>query len=778
MSTRSDISVLLPDGTVQTQYIHMDGYLSHNGQLLLDNYKTLEDAKKIQELGKYRMDSTLPSSPEKLEETIKGKEVFKKDFKQEYGSVREQLLSFSKATTYKTDTGEVEHLDSDVEYHYLYAPDKQGQYQWHTINRDGIVPLTQKIIDSEVEGKSNYPINWSKSPSGEFSPALTFKENQNLFKSGDQLQKNLETYELKQAEKVFSSNRVSASWYLQRNRVEDEALDNAFADWGSKNHTEAEKLKEMESNLSTKQVDYFNKLYDSTRDKTLAASNVSRLSKDAEQKIESMVPKEEAKQTNDIFDEIAKINKQTAEKDKKVEKKSTAKQKFNRDVWKKQHDKTVDYLKKGLLKEVENYTATPEQTLEFLKFSDKFHQYSARNTMLIHMQRSGAVALGSYAKFKSMGYNVQKGEKGIKMFVPAKTTSFYRKDKDGNNVSTQLRYATNAEKEKIKAGQIETYSKTVYKIGTVFDATQTDMPKEKYPELYPNRHIDFKNKNPEQLETLDKGLRQVAEDMNMPVITYDHSMKDIKDPQNAKGYFNASTNQIVLNQYNTPTENITVLAHELGHAQLHNDTKQEKNLPRELKEMQAELTSYMYASHYGIDTKEETVRYISEWTQNGKKFNELPTGVKGQVLTHASSAAKVLTKFTDKVIEQEQDRIDQIAEKEFMKSPETSQWYNQREAMENEITDRENGLKVGHSELDKLHEIESKMTPHEVANLDSKFSETHSFSSDRVTSLVSKQVKDKITENAAKVNNQVEQSKENDQKAQYQQYLAQQGMQR
>lgn len=222
------------------------------------------------------------------------------------------------------------------------------------------------------------------------------------------------------------------------------------------------------------------------------------------------------------------------------------------------------------------------------------------------------------------------------------------------------------------------------------------------------------------------------------------------DPQNAKGYFDATTREIVLNQYNTPTENIAVLAHELGHAQLHNNQKQEKDLPRELKEMQAELTSYMYSSNYGIDTKDETVQYIADWTKNGKKFNELPTGVKGQLLTHVSSATKTLTEATDKVIQQEQERIDKVAEQTFLKNPEASKWYEQRQAMEKESHKREQGEPVGHAELDKLHELESKMSLGDVRKLDSKFVETQNWSSDGVKSLVSKDVEEKIKQNAKK----------------------------
>lgn len=407
-----------------------------------------------------------------------------------------------------------------------------------------------------------------------------------------------------------------------------------------------------------------------------------------------------------------------------------------------------------MLKEVENYTQSPEKVVEMLDFMSKFHNYSERNAMLIHMQRPGATAVGSYAKFKKLGYNVNKGEKGIKIFVPSKATVFYRQGKDGKKNLTSLKNATKEEKQQIKEGNIESYQKTFYRIGTVFDAPQTNMPKEKYPQLYPNKHQDFAMKNLGQLDLLEKGLRSVADDMKMPVVTYnpfDAEIRDkYKDPQNAKGYFNRATNEIVLNGNNTPTENVSVLAHELGHAQLHNSQKQEKDLPRELKEMQAELTSYLYCSHFGIDTKQETIDYIAGWTSNGQKFNELPNGVKGQILTHVGSATRTLTTNTDKVIEKEQNKIDQIAKENFLDTPEHSQWYLQKEKMEQEVSNNENNGTNFKSELTALRKIEDSMSRDEIRKLDNAFTRTQSWQLDNTYSRVSNELRDEIKENQKK----------------------------
>lgn len=76
------------------------------------------------------------------------------------------------------------YLQSDVEYHYLFAPNAEGTYQWHTINRDGIKPLTQKVIDNEKENGTLDNVNWNKSSVTEDWSAPLTNEEVKGFKEG------------------------------------------------------------------------------------------------------------------------------------------------------------------------------------------------------------------------------------------------------------------------------------------------------------------------------------------------------------------------------------------------------------------------------------------------------------------------------------------------------------------------------------------------------------------------------------------------------------------
>ena len=51
MATRSTIAVELADGRVRQVYCHWDGYLDHNGQLLIDLYNGQRMAEALTELG-------------------------------------------------------------------------------------------------------------------------------------------------------------------------------------------------------------------------------------------------------------------------------------------------------------------------------------------------------------------------------------------------------------------------------------------------------------------------------------------------------------------------------------------------------------------------------------------------------------------------------------------------------------------------------------------------------------------------------------------------------
>lgn len=352
----------------------------------------------------------------------------------------------------------------------------------------------------------------------------------------------------------------------------------------------------------------------------------------------------------------------------KFSKKFTEKQKeAYKEAQKKSYEETIN----NMLKKTANLTETPEKMLEYLVFLSKFYDYSPRNRALIHSQREGAIAVGSFTYFKEQGYSVLKGEKAIKIIVPKKVQFFERKE-NGKTKIVKLSEATKQEKEKIKSGKIKTRSKTFYNLGSVFDITQTNVPKNKYPTLYPNRHEDFTLKDPsnekyskvltsfdsdKRIKNLETSINNLLNDIDIK-ITRTLPESDLNTYGNAHGFYDQEKNYIYLNPKNTPTENIKTSIHEIAHSLLHGkDTPKKrsflekstnlskyfnKDISTEIKELQAEMVAYTVCKQYGIDTQEHSARYIASWTNNNKKFNELEPKEQQDILQNISGVATTL----------------------------------------------------------------------------------------------------------------------------------------
>lgn len=252
-----------------------------------------------------------------------------------------------------------------------------------------------------------------------------------------------------------------------------------------------------------------------------------------------------------------------------------------------------------------------------------------------------------------MGYSVKKGEKGIKILMPFTSETFRR-----NNKELPVKYATAAEKNKIRRGQIFVNKELRFTHGNVFDVTQTNMPKEKYPEMYPNRYLDFDINNPIDKAKLDQQLDKFAQKLGYSV---NRTLAEGNTFGIAKGVTVPAKKGIYLNPSNTASEMTTTLMHELGHAQLHGlPGSKTKDLSRPLKELQAQMTSYLAAKNYGIDNRDYTVDYIANWTDNGQKLDQLDPEVQSKILSNTTKAADRMINF----IEEQEPKVEVVSKKQ------------------------------------------------------------------------------------------------------------------
>lgn len=268
---------------------------------------------------------------------------------------------------------------------------------------------------------------------------------------------------------------------------------------------------------------------------------------------------------------------------------------------KKSNDR-VEKLIFSVNEELARLTASEEEIKELLNFKNRFHQYSLRNMTLVQKQFKGAVAVGSFQFWKEQGFHVKKGEKGIEVLVPVTVQVFETKD----GKSKSIKYATKEEQEKIKRGEIKVMPITRFKVGHVFDITQTNAQMSDLPKLFPKRWLDGEVKN---YQLLYQGLEKIGRSIGS---TISISKEELGS---SRGHTLIWTKDIELNKRNSELQNIKTILHELGHAKLHTRENYQR-YSRQEQEFQAELIAYAVCSYFDLDVSDYSLPYLKGWTKN------------------------------------------------------------------------------------------------------------------------------------------------------------------
>lgn len=309
------------------------------------------------------------------------------------------------------------------------------------------------------------------------------------------------------------------------------------------------------------------------------------------------------------------------------------------------------------VKSIKNYTKSPEDVKELADFMAQFPQYSMKNQLLIQNQYSGATATAGYKQFEDLGYHVQKGQKAIRILAPQKRE--YIIPEDGSAWIPKKKW-TKEQKQQVKNKEVKTFSQTRFKRVSVFDISQTDMPKEEAPRLLPNRLHSFDMTSVEDESKLYQALVNVAESKNIPV--------QVASTENAsKGYAYRNSNGkvgIVLSNRLDSTNRIPTLIHEMTHAFIHFD-KQHQELSQGSKEFQAEFSSYITSKAFGIDTSEKAIPYIAEWTD---RLNALSDEELVDLLEDTQRVSRNIIRSANEEWERltDQERQDQVRQQEDM----------------------------------------------------------------------------------------------------------------
>ncbi|HDR4885387.1 TPA: ImmA/IrrE family metallo-endopeptidase [Bacillus cereus] len=321
----------------------------------------------------------------------------------------------------------------------------------------------------------------------------------------------------------------------------------------------------------------------------------------------------------------------------------------------------VEALTKKMEKSIEGYFRSPGDLKEYLSFMAKFYRYSPSNIALIQSQFEGSKAVGSFSFWKEKGFSVNKGEKGIQILVPNRTTA---KFKDKTGTWKPVAKASEKEKKQIESKNVEVKPGRLYfSVGYVFDVSQTNAKAEDLPRIFPNRWLEG---SVQDYRSLYKGMEAIAEKNGVKIIEPKQELGV------AKGVSYTLTKEVALNPRNSELQNVKTLLHELAHAKLHTaETHMNYSAPE--KEFQAEMTAYTVSSYFGMDTSAYSLGYLADWTQ-GKELKD-----KSKLLKEVHETSTEFIETIENTLEKVKE---QIHEKEVV-SMENIKDMDQSSALEN-----------------------------------------------------------------------------------------------
>ncbi|UQB03561.1 ArdC-like ssDNA-binding domain-containing protein [Pediococcus pentosaceus] len=289
--------------------------------------------------------------------------------------------------------------------------------------------------------------------------------------------------------------------------------------------------------------------------------------------------------------------------------------------WKKQ---LVDNAEQQIL----NLTDS-EKFKSYLDTLAKFHRYSQRNIDLIYSQNPSASQVAGFKQWKNdFNRSVNKGEKGIRIAAPIikKLTP-----------EDQKRLDTTEEKAIVG-----------YRYIPVFDISQTSgEPVLSAKDFVKENLADHKN-----VTNLYNELKNYLNN-NTDIKV---SEKRLSELGGAKGYFQPSTNEIVIGSDEPDNAlKLKTLYHEYAHSQLHGLKSAFKDRPRAYQETQAEAVAYVAMQNIGVDTSNYSLGYVATWA-------------KDKAVIH--SALSEIQQVSNKVIELSDGLTKQLGLQEAQKEPE------------------------------------------------------------------------------------------------------------
>ena len=259
-----------------------------------------------------------------------------------------------------------------------------------------------------------------------------------------------------------------------------------------------------------------------------------------------------------------------------------AKKDFNVDAWREAKKDQSAQLKEDLAEKILALRST-EEWQKYLDVKSHFASYSFNNLMLIYMQKPDALHVGGYGFWKKEKNPVKKGEKAIYIVAPI----IKKLDSDGIE-------SVDGEKKAVGFHYVP-----------VFDVSQTETGRDWYDEINQCRELTFE-------------AEDTFVNMQKVVAHFGLNLKETIEelPPGAKGMFVPEENAIYLLSSMSSGMKVKTLSHELAHYLTHGKSLYEDN--RELHELAAESTAYVFCQRLGIDTAEYSIAYLGGWSKDIK----------------------------------------------------------------------------------------------------------------------------------------------------------------
>lgn len=219
-----------------------------------------------------------------------------------------------------------------------------------------------------------------------------------------------------------------------------------------------------------------------------------------------------------------------------------------------------------------------DRFLSYLQTMSRFHNYSARNILLIRQQMPSATKVAGYKTWQEVGRQVNAGEKGIRILCPKVTyveVETEETDENGKNI-------------------IERQPVTRFIPVSVFDVSQTTG--RELPALATELTGDVPG-----FDRLFAAITGISE---YRIVTDDIG-------ETAKGLCDHAIRTIFIRSGMSQAQTLKTAVHELFHSRMHGDIFDDK--PRSQKEIEAESAAYVVCSHFGLDTSDYSFGYVASW---------------------------------------------------------------------------------------------------------------------------------------------------------------------